>query len=72
MKLGLEKSQGDYIFLIDSDLEEAPEWLSDFHTQMIRENADVVYGVQKERKGGWFERLSGYLHYTLAQFIVKY
>ena len=59
MMTGLAQAKGEHIFLIDSDLEEEPEWLPDFAEQMRQENCDVVYGVQERRKGSWFERWSG-------------
>ena len=43
MTAGLAESKGEYVFLIDSDLEEEPEWLIDFHKKMKSENADVVF-----------------------------
>ena len=58
MMTGLAYAVGDYVFLIDSDLEEEPEWLLGFSKQMIQEHCDVVYGVQERRKGGIFERWS--------------
>lgn len=62
----LEAASGDFIFLIDSDLEEAPELLPDFW-QTLNDNptADAVYGVQVRRKGGLSERLAGRLWYAL-------
>lgn len=66
MMTGLAHAVGERIFLIDSDLEEEPEWLSDFAEQMERECCDVVYGVQAQRKGGLFERWSGRLYYKLV------
>lgn len=67
MMTGLAHAQGEEVFLIDSDLEEAPEWLSDFARQrQANSGCDVVYGVQRQRKGGWFERATGQLFwYTL-------
>lgn len=63
---GLQHASGDYVFLIDCDLEEDPELLSKFWERIQSEpNLDVVYGVQERRKGGWFERLSGRLFYAL-------
>lgn len=59
MMTGLSHAKGDLIFLIDSDLEEDPEWLMDFNLQMNQQQCDVVYGVQERRKGNWFERWSG-------------
>lgn len=65
MMTGLEHAEGDRIFLIDSDLEEEPECLVEFAQRMDASSADVVYGVQLRRKGGWFERVSGALFYSL-------
>jgi putative glycosyltransferase len=63
---GLEAASGDHVFLIDSDLEEAPELLPYFW-RVLTENpgADAVYGVQRTRKGGVSERLAGRLWYAL-------
>jgi putative glycosyltransferase len=62
---GLDHAVGDYVLLVDSDLEEDPEWLDLFWQKMQAEQVDAVYGVQEKRKGGWFERLSGWLFYNL-------
>lgn len=63
MMTGLAHSKGEKIFLIDSDLEEEPEWLGAFIQQMEKDICDVVYGVQECRKGSWFERWSGQWFY---------
>ncbi|MBT9463717.1 glycosyltransferase family 2 protein [Hydrogenophaga sp.] len=65
MMTGLAHSKGERIFLIDSDLEEEPEWLNAFTQQMEEENCDVVQGIQERRKGNWFERWSGQWFYRL-------
>lgn len=65
MMTGLASAKGAHIFLIDSDLEEEPEYLIPFAEQMGQEHCDVVYGVQQQRKGSWFERWSGHLFYRL-------
>lgn len=64
MMTGLEHARGEHVFLIDSDLEEDPEYLLSFAPQMQREACDVVYGIQEKRKGGWFERWSGQWFYS--------
>ncbi|MFA5404943.1 MAG: glycosyltransferase family 2 protein, partial [Ignavibacteria bacterium] len=67
---GLKKSTGDYIFLLDVDLEEKPEWLSIFWDKINSiQDIDVVYGAQKMRKGGYFERISGSLFFTIYNFL---
>lgn len=63
MMTGLAYAKGALVFLIDSDLEEEPEWLDTFARQMKQERCDVVYGVQERRKGNWFERWSGQWFY---------
>jgi len=63
---GLEQARGEFVFLIDSDLEESPELLLDFWRELDgNSGADVIYGVQEQRKGGWFEQFSGYLFYII-------
>jgi len=66
MLAGLDFATGEYIFLIDVDLEEAPELLDTFWEEMqSNSNCDLVYGVQKERKGGLFEKISGAIFYRV-------
>ena len=69
MMTGLAHATGDLVFLIDSDLEEEPELLPAFHDTMGRSNADVVYGVQAARRGGLFERVSGWMFFKLFNLL---
>jgi len=69
MMTGLAHTKGALIFLIDSDLEEEPECVISFAEQMQKVACDVVYGVQEQRKGGWFERLSGQWFYLFFRFL---
>jgi putative glycosyltransferase len=62
---GLANSRGDLVFVIDSDLEEDPAWLLTFYDAMKSTGAEAMYGVQRSRKGGWFERMSGALFYRV-------
>ncbi len=65
MLAGLSYATGDLIFLIDSDLEEQPEWLLLFAKAMKEQKCDVVFGVQRSRKGGWLERWTGSWFYRI-------
>ncbi|TFZ03822.1 glycosyltransferase family 2 protein [Ramlibacter humi] len=69
MMTGLAHAEGEYVFLIDSDLEELPEWLESFARRMHEEKCDVVYGVQVERKGGRFEQVTGTWFYGLFRLV---
>jgi putative glycosyltransferase len=72
MMTGLGRATGDLIFLIDSDLEEEPELLSAFHEVLTRTDADVVYGVQAERRGGLVERIGGWLFFKIFNTLSDY
>lgn len=69
MMTGLAQASGDQVFLIDSDLEEEPEWLLPFAQQLQQEGADVVYGIQSMRRGGFFERATGSLFYRVFRLL---
>ncbi len=67
---GLSHAKGEFVFLIDCDLEEEPELLERFWEELHKEkDVDVVYGVQESRKGGWFERWSGSLFYKIYNLL---
>jgi putative glycosyltransferase len=66
---GLNYIKGEYTFILDADLEESPELIIDFY-KIIKdnENTDVVYGYVNQRKGGFFERISGKIFYDSFSF----
>lgn len=69
MMTGLSLAKGERVFLIDSDLEEDPEWLTLFSECMVTHRCDVVYGVQGSRKGDWVERLTGNIFYRAFRML---
>jgi glycosyltransferase involved in cell wall biosynthesis len=48
---GLSMVRGQYVLVIDGDLQDAPEHLPAMYAQMLREQADVVYGKRRSRSG---------------------
>jgi putative glycosyltransferase len=69
MMTGLANATGQRVFLIDSDLEEEPEWLLSFERQMDAEASDVVYGIQSKRKGGFVEQITGGFFYRVFRLL---
>jgi polyisoprenyl-phosphate glycosyltransferase len=55
---GLDLSCGAQILIIDADLQDPPELLSEMRAQMKRDQADVVYAVRGTRKGESFFKKS--------------
>ena len=66
---GLMQARGEKVFLIDCDLEEAPELLNTFRDEMQKTGADVIFGQQDQRKGKWFERISGSFFYRALNYL---
>jgi putative glycosyltransferase len=63
---GLSFAQGAQVFLINCDLEEAPENLGVFHQKLISDrNCDVVFGLRRRREGSIFGRLSAGVFYGI-------
>jgi dolichol-phosphate mannosyltransferase len=48
---GLDLCAGAQILIIDADLQDPPELLSDMRATMAAEEADVVYAVRRKREG---------------------
>ncbi|MGD0770177.1 MAG: glycosyltransferase family 2 protein [Tepidisphaeraceae bacterium] len=72
MMTGLKHARGELVFLIDCDLEEPPELLEAFYAEMKRAPADVIFGQQETRRGGFFERFSGACFYWILKVLSNY
>lgn len=59
MQAGLRHARGELVFLIDCDLEVQPSELGAFLSKQRSSGADLVFGYQNARKGGWFEQWTG-------------
>ena len=69
MMTGLIHAKGERVFLIDSDLEEDPEYLELFNEKLNSLNCDVIYGIQAQRKGNLFERISGSIFWKIFNML---
>lgn len=66
---GLRHATGDLVFVVDSDLEEAPENLGLFYDRLMRTpGIDVVYGVRAQRDEPIVRRWGGKAYYALFNF----
>lgn len=66
IQAGLSYASGDYVFLIDNDLETPPSVLVDFYGEIVNDKSlNVVYGYQEVRKGMFLEKLSGTIFWIL-------
>ena len=66
IQAGLNYASGEYVFLIDNDLETPPSVLVDYYNEIIIDkNLDVVYGYQEARKGNFIEKKAGSVFWVL-------
>jgi glycosyltransferase involved in cell wall biosynthesis len=65
---GLSAVRGRTVFVIDADLQDPPELLSDMLKKMHDSGAEVVYGQRKSRHGdSWFKITTASLFYKLLE-----
>jgi glycosyltransferase involved in cell wall biosynthesis len=65
LSAGLSLARGERILVIDADLQDPPELLSDM-MQLMDDGADVVYGQRVGRDGEtWFKKVSARTFYRL-------
>jgi polyisoprenyl-phosphate glycosyltransferase len=63
---GLDLCAGEQILIIDADLQDPPELLSDMRATMAAEGADVVYAVRRKREGeSFFKKLTAAAFYRV-------
>jgi polyisoprenyl-phosphate glycosyltransferase len=66
---GLFVASGDRVMIIDADLQDPPELLSEMMTHLDA-GADVAYGQRQQRKGDtWFKKASAALFYRLLRLL---
>jgi glycosyltransferase involved in cell wall biosynthesis len=68
---GLHYCTGEYILILDADLQDPPELLDEMLRLMDQQDADVVYGQRRARAGEtWFKTRTAALFYRLMRRLV--
>lgn len=68
---GLDYADGEYVCMIDADLQDPPEIIPDMLV-LARQGYDVVYGKRRNRSGEtWFKKTSASLFYRLLTMICR-
>jgi dolichol-phosphate mannosyltransferase len=65
---GIDRSRGNAVILMDSDLQDPPELLPDI-LELWRAGAEVVYAVRRQRKENFVKRVCYFAFYRLLQFV---
>jgi polyisoprenyl-phosphate glycosyltransferase len=67
VSVGLAFASGDYIGVIDCDLQDPIEVLIELYHKARREGLDVCYGIRGQRDASWFLRFAYRLYYRLIE-----
>jgi polyisoprenyl-phosphate glycosyltransferase len=68
---GLEFAQGDYVAIIDADLQDPPELMLDMYQLARAEALDVVYSVRERRDTSPVKRLAYRSFYWLYSYLAE-
>lgn len=60
---GIEHATGDFVAIMDGDLDDDPFWLKDFYNRMMEGEWDVVYGIEQKSRRALFYRAGRRLFY---------
>ncbi|MDV6237790.1 glycosyltransferase family 2 protein [Leptospira ellisii] len=69
---GIDVSSGEAVAVMDGDLQDPPEFVSDLYAK-LREGYDVVYAQRKKRPGeSWFKLLTAHVFYRILKKITRF
>lgn len=66
---GLEHAKGDIVAMMDGDLQDPPELLSEMYSKITNENYDIISGKKVGRKGNKGRNLSSFLFHFIFRRI---
>ncbi len=66
---GIDHAEGDYVAIIDGDLQDPPELIEDMY-KLAQQGYDLVYGRRRSRSGEtWFKKISATVFYRLLSYM---
>ena len=74
LRAGFEASTGEYVMLLDGDLDIHPKQTPWFFDQMVDKKADIVVGSKRHRRSvvqyPWHRRLVSWIYFTLVRLTI--
>jgi polyisoprenyl-phosphate glycosyltransferase len=65
---GLDHCSGDWVVVMDCDLQDQPEEIIKLYNHAIQINCDIVFGKRKFRKDSFFKRTRSRIFYTVLNY----
>lgn len=71
IKAGLDYANGDWVIVMDCDLQDNPEDIPRFYAK-AKEGYDIVIGIRKKRKEGLLKKLYSNIAHKLSEILSEY
>ncbi|MDB5283631.1 MAG: hypothetical protein JWO06_2706 [Bacteroidota bacterium] len=65
---GIQEAKGDYVIVMDCDLQDDPKYIADLYNK-AKEGFDVVYTIKTSREHGRSKNISAYFFYLLFNWL---
>ncbi|MGS1126865.1 glycosyltransferase family 2 protein [Rhodanobacter sp. UC4437_H4] len=66
---GIEHVRGEWVIVMDCDLQDPPSAIPDLYAKAQAENLDVVFAQRRNRKDRWLKRFSSWLFFHLLSWL---
>jgi polyisoprenyl-phosphate glycosyltransferase len=64
----LQHAQGEFVVIMDCDLQDDPEYIPDLYRK-CREGFDIVFARRRFRRFGWWKNITARLYYTIFRWL---
>jgi polyisoprenyl-phosphate glycosyltransferase len=64
----LQHAQGEFVVIMDCDLQDDPEYIPDLYRK-CREGFDIVFARRRLRRFGWWKNITARLYYTIFRWL---
>lgn len=66
---GIERARGDWVVVMDCDLQDPPTAIPQLYAKAVTERLDVVFAQRQNRKDRWSKRLSSWLFFSILGWL---
>lgn len=66
---GLDRVQGEWIVVMDCDLQDVPEEIAKMYNYALEHQLDIVFGRRSERQDSYFKRTTSRMFFSLLSYL---
>jgi dolichol-phosphate mannosyltransferase len=66
---GIQKADGDYVLILDVDLQDPPELLKEMYDKIKIGNVNLVYAQRTKNNEGFFKRITSIFFYKIFNYL---